>query len=105
MNLNVPQKRFSEKFASVDWTYVFLTLDIKEISNSKSSGNFIVVGSTSSVCLALTWGGVTFPWTSAHVLVPLALGALGLVGFMIYEATVPNHPLVCLRFLLSEAIF
>ncbi|KAL5536448.1 hypothetical protein ACEPAF_270 [Sanghuangporus sanghuang] len=82
LNLKVPRGTFKEKILSLDWT-----------------GNTIIVASTTSVVLALTWGGIEFPWSSAKVLVPLILGLAGLVAFVIYEAKVPEAPLVPLRIL------
>ena len=38
-----------------------------------------------SVLIAMTWGGVRFPWSSPHVLAPLIIGACGLVAFIAYE--------------------
>ncbi|KAJ7621505.1 hypothetical protein DFH06DRAFT_1448299 [Mycena polygramma] len=55
-------------------------------------GNFIICASTTSMVIALTWGGVhwQFPWTSPKVLATLVLGGLGLTGFLVYEATFPE---------------
>lgn len=58
------------------------------------SGNFLVVASSASVVVALTWGGVKFAWSSVHVLVPLIVGLVGLGLFLIYEATYSKDPLV-----------
>lgn len=44
--------------------------------------------------IGLTWGGITAPWDSATVLVPLVLGLVGLVVFIAYEATLATDPLV-----------
>ena len=55
----------------------------------------LVIASTAAVVLALTWGGVRFPWSSAHVLVPLLLGFVGLLAFMWYESRFAQIPLVC----------
>ena len=49
------------------------------------SGNFLVIASTTSVLLALAWGGVTYPWKSFRVLVPLILGIVGWAAFLLYE--------------------
>jgi hypothetical protein len=54
------------------------------------SGNLLIVASTTSVVIALTWAGIEFPWSSAKVLVPLVLGFLGLAGFLVYEAWIPD---------------
>ena len=58
------------------------------------SGNLLVTSSTTSCMIALTWGGIQFPWTSAHVLVPLILGLVGLALFLMYEALFATEPLV-----------
>ena len=58
------------------------------------SGNFIVMGSTTSCVIALTWGGIQAPWSSPKVVVPLVIGLVGLVGFIAFEAVFPENPLV-----------
>ena len=55
------------------------------ISLTCCSGMAIIIGSTVAVTLALTWGGLVFPWDSAHVLAPLIIGAIGIVAFFIAE--------------------
>ena len=60
-----------------------------------NSGNFLVIASTVAYTIGLTWGGITAPWGSVTVLVPLVLGLIGLGFFIMYEATLANHPLVC----------
>ncbi|KIJ59634.1 hypothetical protein HYDPIDRAFT_100308 [Hydnomerulius pinastri MD-312] len=77
LDLPTPKGSFRDKFVSLDW-----------------AGNILVVGSSISCTLALTWGGVTAPWNSVRVLAPLIIGLVGLVAFFIYEATVPKNPLV-----------
>ncbi|KAJ7187118.1 Mfs1.2 [Mycena filopes] len=57
-------------------------------------GNFIIIASTTSCTLALTWGGATAPWTSLQVLAPLWCGLFGLAFFLLYEAAVATYPLV-----------
>ena len=44
-----------------------------------------MIGSTVSILLAMTWGGLRFPWSSAHVLVPLAIGGTGILLFFALE--------------------
>ncbi|TCD70608.1 hypothetical protein EIP91_002638 [Steccherinum ochraceum] len=77
VTLPTPPGTFMEKLLRIDWI-----------------GNLIIVGSTTSLIIGLTWGGVNFAWGSAQVLVPLILGILGLVAFIVYEGLVPKHPLV-----------
>ncbi|ESK82646.1 mfs multidrug transporter [Moniliophthora roreri MCA 2997] len=57
-------------------------------------GNFLVISSTTSVVIGLTWGGVVYPWSSARVLIPLILGLCGLVFFGIYEALWAANPIL-----------
>lgn len=60
------------------------------------SGNFLVISSTAACTIALTWGGITAPWHSVRVLVPLVLGLVGLWAFIVYEAALAKHPIVCI---------
>jgi hypothetical protein len=52
------------------------------------------MGSITSVVIGLTWGGVRFPWTSVHVLMPLIFGFVGLSLFVIYEFYFCKPPVV-----------
>ncbi|OJT15449.1 hypothetical protein TRAPUB_7994 [Trametes pubescens] len=80
LRVNTPKTKLSEKLAQIDWLGVGL-----------------ITGSTVSVLLAITWGGLRFPWTSFHVLVPLIIGAIGLVTFFVTQyywlkgPTVPRY--------------
>lgn len=60
-------------------------------------GNGILIASTVSILIALTWADVFYPWGSWHILVPLLVGAGGLVLFVGYEGlpsvTEPVMPL------------
>lgn len=58
------------------------------------SGNLLVVASTTSIVAALTWGGVQYSWSSAHVLVPFILGFAGLAAFLYYESYFAGEPTV-----------
>lgn len=44
--------------------------------------------------LALTWGGIAYPWLSYHVLLPLIIGILATVFFFIYEWRWASEPSV-----------
>ena len=54
----------------------------------------MVIGSTTAIIIGLTWGGVTHPWGSKDVLIPLVVGIAGMGVFFIYEANIPREPLV-----------
>ncbi|KAG8874652.1 hypothetical protein FRB97_005748 [Tulasnella sp. 331] len=67
------------------------------------SGNFLVVSATTATIIGRTWGGVRYPWSSWHVLVPLVLGFVGLAGFLVYEANFPVEPVVPWKLLANRA--
>ncbi|KAI0853779.1 MFS general substrate transporter [Daldinia vernicosa] len=48
-------------------------------------GNAILIASTVSILIALTWADVLYPWKSWHILVPLVVGVGGLVLFVVFE--------------------
>jgi Fungal trichothecene efflux pump (TRI12) len=58
------------------------------------SGNLIIITGTTLALLGLTWGGVQYPWNSAHVLAPLILGFCMIVFFVYYEARFPKVPTI-----------
>ncbi|KIJ65390.1 hypothetical protein HYDPIDRAFT_110438 [Hydnomerulius pinastri MD-312] len=77
LDLPTPPGTFREKLMRMDWM-----------------GNFLVISSTVSCTIGLTWGGITAPWMSPTVLVPLVMGIVGLLAFIAYEATFAENPLV-----------
>ncbi|KAJ7158604.1 Mfs1.2 [Mycena filopes] len=77
LSLPTPPGTLKEKLGRMDWI-----------------GNGIILSSTSSTIIGLTWGGVQYPWSSARTLVPVIVGLLGVVGFFLYEISVATHPLV-----------
>ncbi|KAI5926907.1 MFS general substrate transporter [Camillea tinctor] len=61
-------------------------------------GNTLLVASTVSVLIALTWAGSVYPWSSGRILVPLIIGLAGLVGFFFLEgSTWVSEPVMPLR--------
>ena len=58
------------------------------------AGVFLLTASATSFLMPLSWGNVMFPWSSWRTIVPLLLGAAGLMGFVVYEATVPHDPII-----------
>ncbi|KAG6906980.1 hypothetical protein DXG01_011120 [Tephrocybe rancida] len=82
LKLKTPTETFRSKFFKIDWI-----------------GNAIIIASACSCMIALTWGGVEYPWVSFRVLVPLILGVAGLAFALIYEArwaVQPTIPLIVL---------
>ena len=50
-------------------------------------GNGIIMASSVSVLMALTYAGTRYPWSSWRILVPLALGLSGFGLFMLWESS------------------
>ncbi|KAF8318418.1 MFS general substrate transporter [Clavulina sp. PMI_390] len=75
LRMKVPPGTFAEKARKIDIV-----------------GNLIIIGSTTSFILALTWGGVTYSWSSYKVLVPLVIGIVGLISSVVYEVYIPTYP-------------
>ena len=51
----------------------------------------MVAGSTLTL-IGLTWGGIHYPWSSVHVLVPLILGIALMAIFVVYECVIVAEP-------------
>ncbi|KAF4977549.1 hypothetical protein FZEAL_5920 [Fusarium zealandicum] len=61
-------------------------------------GNAILMASSISILIALTWAGPVYPWSDVRVLAPLIVGMLGLVGFAVYESSkIPSEPVMPIR--------
>ncbi|KAG6909191.1 hypothetical protein DXG01_001705 [Tephrocybe rancida] len=88
LKLPTPPGTMREKLAKMDWI-----------------GNFLIIASTTSVVVALTWGGVVYAWSSARVLVPLILGLLGMALFLVYEAKFAKNPIVPFEVLSNRTSF
>jgi len=48
-------------------------------------GIILFIFGTGLLILGLTWGGVTYPWNSVHVLCPLIIGGVLFILFFVYE--------------------
>ncbi|KAK0205831.1 iron permease [Desarmillaria ectypa] len=77
LHLKTPERTWAEIMHLMDWT-----------------GNFLIISCSTSIAIALTWAGLTYKWSSWHVLVPLCVGSVGLVAFFLYESRVAKQPLV-----------
>jgi hypothetical protein len=61
-------------------------------------GNSILIASTVSVLLALTWADTVYSWSSYQITVPLVLGMMGLVLFIWFESSgIAPEPVMPLR--------
>jgi len=77
LDLKTPKDDLRTKMRRMDWM-----------------GNFLIIASTTLTIIALTWAGAYYSWGSAHVLVPLIIGLVGLVLFFVYEFTIATEPVV-----------
>lgn len=51
--------------------------------------------------MGLNWGGVAYPWDSAHVIATIIMGFISLVAFVLYECFMKlKEPLVPMRLFL-----
>ncbi|OCL09428.1 MFS general substrate transporter [Glonium stellatum] len=77
LRLKKPQGELYDKLVSVDWV-----------------GAALLPASVTSFLIPLSWGGVMYSWSSWRTLVPLMLGVFGLIGFIVFESSIPHQPLV-----------
>ncbi|KAJ5198558.1 major facilitator superfamily domain-containing protein [Penicillium cinerascens] len=77
MRLNMIPSSLKEKLRKVDYI-----------------GTIIFVASMTSFLIPLTWGGVSYPWSSWHTLVPLIIGFVGLCFFGYYEHRYAVDPVI-----------
>ncbi|KAL4895396.1 putative MFS multidrug transporter [Aspergillus ambiguus] len=66
----------------------------ERLRNIDYGGIVLFISSASSFLIPLSWGGIMYPWTSWHTLVPLFLGTGGFLTFAGYESRYPSHPLI-----------
>ena len=62
------------------------------LTHPVTSGNVIIIASTTLALIGLTWGGVAYEWTSAHTLATLVIGFVLMGAFFVYEWLVPQDP-------------
>lgn len=85
------------------FVFIFLTLHFKptgllnQLKRVDYIGTVLFICSTTSVLIPITWGGVSYAWSSWRTLVPLILGICGEVVFVAYEYFFAKEPLIRLR--------
>ncbi|KAH0539028.1 hypothetical protein FGG08_004422 [Glutinoglossum americanum] len=57
-------------------------------------GSAIFIPGMTSFLIAITWGGVQFPWASAQTLIPLFLGAAGILATLLWERWGATNPFI-----------
>ncbi|CAG8908534.1 unnamed protein product [Penicillium egyptiacum] len=83
LRLSRRSRSFSEKLRLFDYT-----------------GSFLFIASITAFLIPVTWGGVQYAWSSWHTIVPLILGAAGLLAFVLYEFWIARSAAVTKRPLL-----
>lgn len=97
LDVRVPKLSWRQRLRSLDWMFVpifYIRRPSSLITDYHFSGNALVIVATTCVVLAVTWGGVSHPWTSGAVLSPLVIGIITLVIFVWYEFRFPAFPVV-----------
>ncbi|OBZ65418.1 putative transporter C3H1.06c [Grifola frondosa] len=77
LRVQTPEGSMRAKLERVDWL-----------------GNFIVISGITLAVIGLTWGGIHYPWDSAHVLAPLIIGLALTCLFFLYERNIPREPTI-----------
>ncbi|KAF7975328.1 hypothetical protein HWV62_9761 [Athelia sp. TMB] len=77
LNVKTPTEPFRHGIKRMDWP-----------------GIVLVVGSCACFILAFTWAGVPWIWSSPQVVVPLALGFVGMLSFGLVERFYSKEPTV-----------
>ena len=77
IKLQVIPVSFAQKLARVDWI-----------------GIIIFIGSATGFIMGISWGGVQYPWSSWHTLVPIIVGIAGFVAFYFYEEYTSAEPII-----------
>ncbi|KAJ3846012.1 Mfs1.2 [Lentinula lateritia] len=88
MRLPIPVGSLEHKIKKIDWMQV--------------NDSYMDAHIGTSMVIALTWGGVHYPWSSARVVVPLVLGLLGVISFFLFETLVASSPTIPLELLSNQ---
>lgn len=86
----------------------FLTLRTQRVSFTVKIrrmdwlGIFVFMGATTSLLFGITVGGTVYKWTSFRTLLPLILGAVGILVFGVIEVYIPKEPMMPLKVFASR---
>ena len=77
IRLGVGKSSFVRKLAEIDWI-----------------GSVIFIASTTGFLIPLSWGGVSYPWSSWHTVAPFSASSVGLVLLYVYEERAAKNPII-----------
>ncbi|KAF1979111.1 MFS general substrate transporter [Bimuria novae-zelandiae CBS 107.79] len=75
IKLKAPRASLTERLLKTDWL-----------------GAFLFISSTCSFLIGITWGGTQFPWGSWRTIVPIAIGAVGMLATLCFERYAAPQP-------------
>ncbi|KAH9214651.1 major facilitator superfamily domain-containing protein [Leptodontidium sp. 2 PMI_412] len=87
MNLPMGGASLVFLFAFLQVQYTKESTLVQKMKRIDWLGNAILLPSLIAILIALTDAGTKAPWSSWRIIVPLALGFAGLVGFQVYESS------------------
>ena len=82
------------------FVFMFLNLNFKpttiraQLARVDYIGTVLFIGSTTSLLIPITWGGVMYSWSHWRTLVPLIIGIVGNIVFIAYEKYLAKEPLI-----------
>ncbi|KAK4502278.1 hypothetical protein PRZ48_005703 [Zasmidium cellare] len=77
LKLQFKATSLAQKLARIDWL-----------------GGGIFIGSMTAFLIGVSWGGVNYAWSSWHTLVPLIIGSIGMIVFVVWEDRFAVDPLI-----------
>ena len=86
MRLHAERPPIKERLRSMDWF-----------------GSALFIASTTSFLIGLTWGGSQYPWSSWRTLLPIIVGAAGLVAMVVWERSWASKPFLRLELFNSHS--
>jgi hypothetical protein len=77
----------------------------QKLSEIDYGGTILLIGSTTSLIIPITWGGAFYSWSDWHTLTLLTLGLVGLAIFVFYESKVPKSPVLPIMLFRDPGVF
>ena len=69
----------------------------QKIKSLDYGGIFLFVTGLILFIMGINWGGQLYPWKSTHVIGCIVIGFLTMAAFVVYEAFIPEDPLIPLK--------